>query len=678
MIRHTRTPDAKPTPVASTETSRLRQPGAPLPAVSFRAVCIGILFACFFCAVTPYNDFKVAATYIAGTQFPIGALFVLLVFVGVVNVVLRRFAPKKAFRPGELLTIWTLILVASGLPSSGMMRYFLPSIAYPQYASNATNDWEARVWRDAPDWLKMTDKDAADAFFKGYPRGLEHVPWEAWVRPLFFWGILAVLFLVASFCIGSLLRRQWIENEKFSFPLVTLPVLLSEEPEQNRLVNRFLRAPLLWVGFALVTALHTERGLHQLYPTIPDVTVNVNVMDFFKTAPFNAIGPIDAIFYPLVVGIAYLLPGEVCFSLWFFHLFYKAEILLCATYNWDAAGPVGGYSYKQFHGLQAFGGGVALLVWTCFTARQHLADVFEKAFGGPRARDIDDSGEMLSYRATVFGLILAYGGIAIWLLAAHVPFLMVLVSLLILTLALVTISWVVCQAGLLFMAQPYATTDVLATTFGTSPFPVGPFYTLARWENMFLYDTREMLSPSLLMGAKSADSAHFSPRVLTRAMIASVVLGTMVSCVASLMLPYYNGGGNSLSNPWMYNSAPNRPLSFFGGAASVPFKGSWTNALHILAGLGGVLGLLMMRAQMNIGLHPIGFLCASVYSMHMLWFSIFLGWLLKSLINRYGGMKLYQNALPFFLGLILGDVVNAVVWIALGYATQVGYQIMPG
>ena len=654
------------------------KPEAPQPAVSVRAVVIGLICAAFFCAITPYNDFKIAATYIAGTQFPIGAVFVLFVLVGVVNVILRRVAPRKAFRSGELLTVWTLILVASGLPSSGMMRYFLPAIVYPHYASNDSNNWEAKVWAEAPAWLKMQDKAAADAFFKGYPRGQEHIPWSAWAGPLLFWGILACLFLLATLSISSLLRRQWVENEKFSFPLVTLPILLAEEPKPGHLVNDLLRSPLLWVGFLGVTVLHTIRGLHQLYPSIPDITMSFNLMEYLKVTPWNQIGPIDATVYPMVIGLSYLLPAEVCFSLWFFHLFYKAEILFGVTQNWDMPGPVGGYSYKQFHGLQAFGGGVGLLLWTAWTARTHLRNVWEKATGGPRAASIDDRGEMMSYRGTMLGLAVSYGGIALWLWAAQVPMIMIALSLVMLTLALVVISWVVCQAGMLFMAQPYGSTDILATTFGTAPFKIAPFYTVARFENMFLYDTREMLAPSILMGAKTAEAAGFNPRALFKAMVAAIVIGLVISCVASLQLPYYNGGGNSLSNPFTYSIAPSRPISFLGGAASVPFKGSWTNLLHIAGGLAGVLGLLIVRSQFNMGLHPIGFLCASVYSMHVLWFSIFLGWVAKSLIQRYGGMKGYLSGLPIFLGFILGDVVNSVVWIIMGYLTKVGYQIMPG
>jgi hypothetical protein len=240
-------------------------------AVTPRALAIGIVCAAALCAFTPYNDFKVAATYIAGTQFPIGAIFVLLFLALVVNSLLRRLRLAAVFTPGELLTIWGLITVASGLPSSGMMRYLLPHIAAPTHYSDATNLWESKIWAAAPDWLKIQDQDAAKAFFAGYPRGQEHIPWAAWATPLFSWGILAALFLAATFCVASLLRRQWVENEKFAFPLVTLPVLLAEEPEGKHLLAPLLRRPLLWLGVGLTGALHTVRGLHLLYPSVSDI-----------------------------------------------------------------------------------------------------------------------------------------------------------------------------------------------------------------------------------------------------------------------------------------------------------------------------------------------------------------------------------------------------------------------
>ena len=156
-------------------------------------------------------------------------------------------------------------------------------------------------------------------------------------------------------------------------------------------------------------------------------------------------------------------------------------------------------------------GGLALLTWIAWTGRQHFRDVWEKAVSGPRAAAIDDSGEMFSYRATILGLAISYGGIALWMYAAGVPALYTLSSLLMLTLALTVISWLVSQAGMLFAQQPYGTVDMVAPTLGTSWLNIPALYTLTRFEFSFLFDTREMLTPSLLMGGKSRRGKQSQP-----------------------------------------------------------------------------------------------------------------------------------------------------------------------
>ena len=40
----------------------------------------------------------------------------------------------------------------------------------------------------------------------------------------------------------------------------------------------------------------------------------------------------------------------------------------------------------------------------------------------------------------------------------------------------------------------------------------------------------------------------------------------------------------------------------------------------------------------------------------------FLAWLLKSTVLRYGGFKVYQQLVPFFMGAILGDFVSGGLW----------------
>jgi hypothetical protein len=72
------------------------------------------------------------------------------------------------------------------------------------------------------------------------------------------------------------------------------------------------------------------------------------------------------------------------------------------------------------------------------------------------------------------------------------------------------------------------------------------------------------------------------------------------------------------------------------------------------------------------------------YPTNKLWLSIFIGWLAKNLILRFGGTKMYTAAKPFFLGLIVGESAAAGFWLAMGIllsAMNLPYKavnIMPG
>ena len=65
-------------------------------------------------------------------------------------------------------------------------------------------------------------------------------------------------------------------------------------------------------------------------------------------------------------------------------------------------------------------------------------------------------------------------------------------------------------------------------------------------------------------------------------------------------------------------------------------------------------------------LHPGGYVLMTGTGMAGLWFPIFLAWFSKAMVLKIGGVRLYRKAVPFFLGLILGDYTLGCVWSLIG------------
>jgi hypothetical protein len=86
--------------------------------------------------------------------------------------------------------------------------------------------------------------------------------------------------------------------------------------------------------------------------------------------------------------------------------------------------------------------------------------------------------------------------------------------------------------------------------------------------------------------------------------------------------------------------------------------------------------LMVARSKwLRFPLHPLGYLiwCVApahaalvqhntVRGIHLLWAPMFIAWLIKRTVIRYGGMRLYRRLLPIFLGLVLGQLLMIVFW----------------
>src|SRR5438552_342937 len=195
---------------------------------------------------------------LANTSIPLGAFCALFVLV-LLNQGLRRSAPRLALSPAEVLVVYVMMTVATVLSSSGMLHFILPSVAAPVYFATPENHWAQLLWPYLKPWMAQMDPAA----LRGFYRGGEPIPVGAWLPQMATWcGFLALLALTAL-CMAALLRRQWVERERLTFPTVFLPLELIRNDEA------FLSNRLLWLGAALPLVIGLFNNLNLNFPAIP-------------------------------------------------------------------------------------------------------------------------------------------------------------------------------------------------------------------------------------------------------------------------------------------------------------------------------------------------------------------------------------------------------------------------
>ncbi|MBT7099733.1 hypothetical protein HN937_20325, partial [Candidatus Poribacteria bacterium] len=254
--------------------------------VTSRAVLAGALCTAALVAVTPYNDQRIVGTYIAGNHFPVGAFAVLLAFTLVVNPALRRWTRGRPFSSGELLTVWVMTLVSSGIPSSGLFRYLLSTMIAPRYFATPENEWAELLHPHLSGWFAPSDPDVVRDFYEGADR----VPWVGWLRPILFWTPLILLFYLAMICMCALLRRQWVEHERFTFPIMKVPMEVTVEPPSDRALNGFFHNRWMWLGCCIPVVIHTVNGLHAFVPSTPSIPMAFPLRPLFSEEPWIPMG----------------------------------------------------------------------------------------------------------------------------------------------------------------------------------------------------------------------------------------------------------------------------------------------------------------------------------------------------------------------------------------------------
>jgi len=178
--------------------------------------------------------------------------------------------------------------------------------------------------------------------------------------------------------------------------------------------------------------------------------------------------------------------------------------------------------------------------------------------------------------------------------------------------------------------------------------------------------------PHQLEAMKLGESRGVDYRALSWALLLAALLGVVLGlCLQTDAWYRYGIGGFAGKGKQAFSR-----LQTWLGA---PTGTNWYACLAMVAGGVMTVFLTFMRTRLVWWpFHPAGYAVSGSWSMALLCPSIFVGWLLKAILLRYGGMTSFRPAASFFHGLILGAFTMGSFWSILGIALkQRMYNFLP-
>ncbi len=569
-----------------------------------------------------------------------------------VNLLVSRRWPKLALTAGELMTIYMMLAIAGTFCSHDLFQILIPMLAYPKYAANPQNRWDEIVLQHVPSWAIVTDPEALGGLAVGNATLYKWNIILAWLKPLGFWYLFLMALMAALLSINILLRQPWTEKERLSFPIIQIPIMLATG------LKGLLTNKLFWLAFAITAGIDVLNGFHHLYPNVPEIPI-VNAFEFreyFVERPWNSIAGTTINLYPFVIGLVFFLPTDLAFSCWFFFVVFRLEIVATAALG------IRDLPRFPFPNEQAAGGYIGLALVALWLSRRHLRGVWRTIRGKPGG--IDDSAEPTRYRTAVLVLVVSTAALVGFGMVLGGSWHFMLLFFVIFFLYSVAIARMRAELGPpahdLHAMGPEV---LLHNAVGTRAFGTGNItaFSLFFWFNRAY---RAHFSAHSMEGFKLAQLTRITARAMLWAMIIAIIVGSIAGLWGTLHALYVHGysgkgAGDAFSQqawttrmvPWMtFPKAPQKAAT----AATI---------FGVLFAL--LLGFLRTKFTWWLW-HPVGFATATSWSMGKLWFCIFLGWLAKLLITRYGGATSYRKALPFFVGLVMGEFVVGSCWCIYG------------
>jgi len=326
--------------------------------------------------------------------------------------------------------------------------------------------------------------------------------------------------------------------------------------------------------------------------------------------------------------------------------------------DWGAGG-LSSFPFAEHQGAGAFIGLTALSI---YVGRKQVVPMLRNAVLGH-----SDGQESSVPRWAVLGMLASFAamvafahvaGMSLWL-----PILVIGLSLVYLTAA----TRIRAETGDAWLFGPRIDPNVLiVTSAGAGSFAPQDLTIMAFLSNISTWDLRCVAMPHQLDGYKMAEELDINRGRITWAIIGATVVGVPVAFWSSLKI-WHVIGALAKGEVWRVNQGK-APFERLATQLNAPRPPDILGSLFVGVGLLITIALFALRAQfLSWPFHPVGYAIAGTRSMAAQWFPFLIAWACKTLILRYGGPKFYRRALPFFLGLVVGDFINGGLYTFIAF-----------
>jgi hypothetical protein len=621
------------TSVANPQTES-QQPGK----ISLRAVLLGLLT---IFVSTVYMDHH--ASNLVKAYLPVAVLIPFVAWI-VLNTLIRITFPRFALDRVELLTILGMLWVGGNLPAVGWGAYAVSLVPSPHFFAAPENRLAEVVLPLLPNWLFLNTNDPRVlSAYTGLAPG-EALPWFIWVRP-FFWWLVGCLATVFATLFGTILFfKQWDEQERLVFPMSKFPVDILETDDDG--IPSVFKNQLFWIGFSITAVIILWNIAGYFAISLP----RISLFDQYRTKEIvlgKYYPPLFLRIQPLLMGLAYLCPTDILFSIWAYCIVntFKIGFLNRTGFTVGIAGQPA--EAGAISGLESNGALFMLVGWSLWISRRHLRDTIRRAMG-PRSQD---DGSPVTYRTAWAGWILSILILFGWMNSMGISFIACVLQLTFLFVCYFGISKYAAATGFTFITpaggKGYGIIRSITGTAGLSP-PTQTMLQLLQG-NMFLGATvRTTFVVAFPHIFKMLGRNLWKYRSIWIIMIFAYIFGFAAAAGSRIHQAYEVGGLNGLLHPNdMYSLARNIP--FIEGSKVFFFDYQKLTVWLVGAGEAAVLTLLRSRFTWW-PIHPV----AIAFPERRYAFAIFLVWAAKASVLRLGGVALYRRSIPFWYGAIFG------------------------